>query len=156
MGESNEERLARKKRERAEYLRQEREQEREDAELAKKLDSDPEFAKDFDASFVRGFTSIEDELLDRFAKDKGYSASETAAMKRAVERAKKTARGGFFTAPNPEEAEKILMSNRGIREMRKSKEDKSCFIAGLLMVAFFGSAIAATLYGAAEALAALR
>jgi hypothetical protein len=151
MSESNEDRLARKKRERAEYLKQERE----DAALAKKLDSDPEFAKSFDESFVRGFTSAEDELLDKFAKDKGYSRSETEAMKRTVARARKTAKGGFFTAPDPAEAEKILMSNRGIREMRKSKEDKSCFIAGLLMLAFFGSTISAALYGAAEIVSAL-
>jgi hypothetical protein len=149
MSESNEDRLARKKRERAEYLKQERE----DAALAKKLDSDPEFAKSFDESFVRGFTSAEDELLDKFAKDKGYSRSETEAMKRTVARARKTAKGGFFTAPDPAEAEKILMSNRGIREMRKSK--KGCGVIAVLLLGIGGSAIGAALYGAAEIVSAL-
>src|SRR5688500_86301 len=138
MGESHDERMARKKRERAEFLKQERE----DAELAKRLDNDPEFAKNFDESFVRGFTSAEDELLDKFAKDKGYSKSETEAMKRTVKKARETAKGGFFTAPDPAEAERILMSNRGIREMRKAK--KGCAVITVLLLGIGGSAIGAT------------
>lgn len=145
MGESNDERIARKKRERAEFLAQQKA----DEELAKKLDNDPDFAKDFDDSFVKGFTGFEDDLLKKIADDKGMSASERRDMERAAERARKAMRGGFLSAPKPEEAEKIIMSNRGLREARKRQQGKGCAVVALL---FLGSAATAvgTLWAATE------
>lgn len=151
MSESNDERLDRKKRERREYLKQQAE----DKALADKLDNDPQFAKDFDESFVRGFTGIEDDVVKKFAEAQGYSKAEIEAMHRTVKRARQAAKGGFLSSGNPEEAEKILMSNRGIREMRKSKEDKSCFIASILLLMILGSTVGAALWGAVEIVSAL-
>lgn len=129
-------------------------QEAEDEALAKKLDSDPQFAKDFDDSFVRGLSSIDDELIERFAQKKGYSASETEAMKAAARRAAKAMKGGFFSAPRPEEANEIIMGNRGMREMKKAK-GKGCAVVALLMVTVSGATTAAIIWGAVEAIAAV-
>lgn len=149
MGESNDERIARKKRERQEYLKQQAAQEKADAELAARLDSDPEFAEQFDDSFERNLKKFDDEFLRSFAKDKGYSKSETQAMLDAAERAKKAMRGGWFSERDPVKAEKIIMSNRGMRELKKAKKGKGCAVVGLL---FLGSIVTAigTLWAAAE------
>jgi VIT1/CCC1 family predicted Fe2+/Mn2+ transporter len=151
VSESHNERMARRKRERAEHLRQVAD----DAALAEKLNNDPEFAKDFDESFVKGFTGMEDDIIENFAKEQGYSKDEKEAMRRTVKRARQTAKGGFLTSGDPAKAEEILMSNRGIREMRKQKSEKSCFLAALVLLAFLGSTVGAAVWGAAGALAAV-
>jgi hypothetical protein len=130
-------------------VRRRLEQEAADEELARKLDSDPEFAKDFDKSFERQLGELNTEFLNKFAQDKGYSKSETEAMKRAVEKARRTAQGGWFSPGNPAEAEKILMSNRGIREARKSK-GKGCAVIALLIFGGSAATSVGTIWAAAE------
>lgn len=151
MGESHDERIARKKRERAEYLKQEKE----DAELAARLDSDPEFAENFDDSFERNLNKFDDEFLRKFAKEKGYSKSETEAMIQAAERARRAMTGGWFSSKDPVKAEKIIMSNRGMRELKQSKEDKSCFLFALVLLSGGTATLLGLIYGAIEAVAAV-
>lgn len=153
MGESNNERLARKKRERAEYLKRQAEQEKADAELAARLDSDPEFAEQFDDSFVRNLHKFDDEFLDKFARDKGFSTSEAEAMKKAAHEAMKKLKGGFFSRADPAAAEAIVNNNKGLRALKKKK--KGCAVIAVLLLGIGGSAISAAVYGAAEALAAV-
>lgn len=146
MGESHDERMARKKRERAEYLKQEKE----DAELAARLDSDPEFAEQFDASFERQLKAMDEEFLDSWAKQKGYSESETKAMKKAARRAQDAMRGGWLSSADPAEAARIVENNPGLRALKKSKEDKSCFLFALVILAGSGATSAALIWGAVE------
>jgi hypothetical protein len=155
MGESNDERIARKKRERQEYLKQQAAQEKADAELAARLDSDPEFAEQFDDSFERNLSKFDEEFMRKFAKDKGYSKAETQAMLDAAERAKKAMRGGWFSERDPVKAEKIIMSNRGMRELKQSKKDKSCFLFALVILAGSGATSVGLIWGAVEMLSRL-
>jgi hypothetical protein len=151
MGESNDERIARKKRERAEFLKQEKE----DAELAARLDSDPEFAEQFDDSFERLVVKTDDEFMRKFAKEKGYSKSETEAMIRAAEKARKAMTGGWFGSQDPKKAAEIIDGNKGLRAMKKDKEEKSCFLALLVLASGGLLTFAAMIYGAAQAIASV-
>jgi hypothetical protein len=146
MGESHDERMARKKRERAEYLKQQKA----DKDLAKRLDSDPEFAEQFDDSFERNLEKFDDEFLRHFAKNKGYSKSETEAMIKAAERAKKAMSGGWFGSKDPVKAASIVEGNKALRAMKKEKKKKSCFLAALVILAGSGAMSAAMIWGAVE------
>lgn len=153
MGESNDDRIARKKRERQEYLKRQAEEEKADAELAARLDSDPEFAEQFDDSFVRNLHKFDDEFLDKFARDKGFSKSEAEAMKKAAHEAMKKLKGGFFSRADPAAAEAIVENNKGLRALKKAK--KGCAVVGLLLLVIGSSSLAAAVYGAVEAIASV-
>ncbi len=146
MGESNDERLARKKRERAEFLKQEKE----DAELAARLDSDPEFAEQFDDSFERLIAKTDDELMRKYAKDKGYSKADTEAMIRAVNKARKAMTGGWFGSRDPEKAAEIVSRDKILREFKKEKSNKSCFLVLLVLVSGGVTTLAGMAYGVAQ------
>lgn len=125
-----------------------------DEALARKLDADPDFAKDFDESFARGFKGFENDLLNKIADDKGMSASERDAMMKAAERARKAAQGGFLTKPDPAKAEKIIMGNRGLREAKK-RSGKGCAVLALVLTSGGLAALAGLTYAASEIIRAV-
>jgi hypothetical protein len=130
-------------------VRRRLEQEAADEELAKKLDSDPDFAADFDKIEKKLLRDLEDGTLNKIAREKNMSDSEKAAMMRAAERARAAAKGGLFRSPDPAKAEKIIMSNRGLREARKHQQGKGCVVVALLFLGSSATAVG-TLWAAAE------
>lgn len=72
-------------------------------------------------------TSDYDKIIKAVGQAEGFSADEIAAMQKAGRLARKELRRG-----NVDKAEKIVMSNRGLKEVRKSKKDKGCAVLGLL------------------------
>lgn len=128
--------------------------------LEEAAERDPGVAKWLDDDLERGF----EEILGMNSKDlqKALSASieglTSAELDQALEdarRARKALEGGWFSKGDRKRAEKILMSNGKIKELGKKRGEKSCFIAGLLLVAFFGSAFAGVIWGAVEIVSAV-
>lgn len=108
--------------------------------LAEAADNDPAVAKWLDDDFDKGMTDLfggTSPAAYRKALEQaipGITDKDVEAAQKAIKEARKAAEGGFFRSPNPQEAERILMSVRGIREVKKQKESKSCFIAALVLL----------------------
>lgn len=125
-------------------------QEAADEALAKKLDSDPEFAKNFDDSFVRGFRGLEDDIIGQAAKDLGYSDAQIQKALQTAQKARKTAAGGFFTNANPEKANEMIKENLVLRNVVKAKSEKSCFLFALVILAGSGATSIAIVWAAVD------
>lgn len=128
--------------------------------LAEAADAYPDVAKWLDDDFDKGFGEIigmsPEKLREELRKAiPDVSERDIREAQQAIVDAKKAAKGGWLNKPNPLEAERILMGVRGIREVKARKEEKSCFLA-LLLVVSGGLATAVGLaYGAAQAVAAV-
>lgn len=90
-----------------------------------------------------------DAIVRAVGASEGYSAKEIKEMEQAAKLAKKQLKSN-----HPREAEKIIMSNRGLREVRKRK-GKGCAVIAILLLAVGGSTFGAAIYGAAELIGAL-
>lgn len=145
MGESNDERIARKKRERAEYLKQQKA----DEVIARKLDSDPEFAKNFDDSFVIGFRGLEDDVIGKAAKELGFSDKEIQKALDDAAKARKKAKGGFMTNADPEAANKLIRDNVVLNKVVKQK-GKGCAVVALLFLSSATVSIGGTVWVVGE------
>lgn len=128
--------------------------------LAQAADADPAVAKWLDDDLDQGFQEIlgmsPDKLqaeLSRAIPD--ISKEDIRAAQEALADARKAAKGGFFSSPNPQEAERILMGVRGIREVKKAKENKSCFLFALVLLSGGLVTLAGLVYGAVEAIASI-
>jgi hypothetical protein len=147
MGESNDERIARKKRERAEFLKQEAA----DAAMAAKLDKDPEFAKTVDDVFVTGFRGLEDDIIGKAAKELGFNDKQIQKALEDAQRARKVAKGGFLTNADPEKAAKIVEDNLVLNRIVQ-KKSKGCAIVGLLFLGSSATAVGGIIWAAGEVL----
>lgn len=128
--------------------------------LAEAADNDAAVAKWLDDDFEKGFGDIigmsTGKLRDQLDKAvPGISEQEVREAQRAIAEAKRALDGGWLSKPNPKEAERILMGVRGIRELKKSKSEKSCFIAALLLLTGSGATVCGLIYGATEVVSAL-
>jgi hypothetical protein len=146
-GESNEDRLARKKRERQEYLRRQRE-----AEAAEQEALDAYNAKE-DAELEDFFRENFGAELDELQRDvhKGLGGDE--GIDRILGEIKKQSKKG-----NSRKASRIAKQNKAkIRkaaaEVKKNK--KGCVVVTLIGLAVGVTSLGAMVYGAAEALASI-
>jgi len=125
--------------------------------LAEAADKDPAVAKWLDDDFDQGMTEImgmSPTQLQRELNDAlpGITSAEVREAQKAIRDAKAAAKGGWLSSPNPAKAEKILMSNRGIKEVRR-KKGKGCAVIAVLLLTIGGSTVAAAIYGAVEIIA---
>lgn len=132
-------------------------QEAADEELAKLLDSDPDFAADFDKAEANLLRDVENGALHKIAREKKMSPQEEADMMAAADRARKAMKGGLFTSPNPEKAEQIIMSNRGLREARQrgKKSRNGCLKVVIPLFVLSASVAATSVWGAVELVSAV-
>lgn len=72
-------------------------------------------------------TSDYDAIVRSIGKGEGFSDDDIKAMQKAAKLAKKELERG-----NVDKAEQIVMSNRGLKEVRKRSNDKGCAVLGLL------------------------
>lgn len=112
------------------------------AQAARDAVMDRAFEKEAAEIFKLSPGEIED-LIGNIPKITDADVREAQA---AIAKAKRAMKGG-----NRAKAEKILMSNRGIKEVRAAKKGKGCTVVALL---FLGSSVTAigTLWAAAEVL----
>lgn len=133
-------------------VRKRLEQEAADEAIARKLDSDPQFAKDFDESFIIGFRGLEDDIIGKAAKDLGYSDAQIQKALGDAQRARKVAKGGFFVNADPAKAEKIIRENAVLNKVVTAKSEKSCFLFALVLLASGGVSIGGTVWAVGELL----
>lgn len=135
-----------------EEVRKRLEREAADEAIAKKLDNDAQFAKDFDASFVQGFRGLEDDIIGKVADELGFSDAQIQKALQDAQKARKLAKGGFLTNADPAAAEKLIKGSKVLSGVMKAKEDKSCFIFALAILAASGATSVGLIWGAAELL----
>lgn len=162
VGESPEERRIRKRRERQEYLKRQAEI---DQYIAEELDKNPEFAKEHDAAFDREFEDLFGvtpydygvKLDHEYLKGQGVSKKDIDEAERIMRQARKTAKGGWFGGGNPKKAAKQLKGNKAVKKVGDAtkKKGKGCAVVGLLILVVGSSSLAAAVYGAAQAIAAV-
>jgi len=143
MGESHDERLARKKRERREYLKRQEEQDKalEEAQLR-----EPQLADYLDWDFERQIKQMTGVSMDEMRKvEAGGNVSERDIdeAQRVIAEAKRAAEGGIFRGKNPKKAEKMIASSRAVKKVgAKAKKSKGCVIAGLVFASSGATSIA--------------
>lgn len=128
--------------------------------LREAAEKDPGVAQWLDDDLDKGFQEILGMTPGKLQEELGkaipdITEKDIREAQKALADARKAAKGGFFSGPNPAEAERILMGVRGIREVRKAKEDKSCFLFALVLLSGGLTTIAGLAYGAVEAIAAI-
>lgn len=128
--------------------------------LREAAEKDPGVARWLDDDLDKGFQEILGMTPKKLQEELGRAIPEitekdTREALAALDQARRAAKGGFFSSPNPAEAERILMGVRGIREVKKSKENKSCFLFALVLFSGALATIAGLVYGAVEAVAAI-
>lgn len=133
-------------------VRRRLEQEAADEALARKLDADPDFAKDFDESFVRGFRGLEDDIIGRTAAELGFSDAQIQKALADAQRARKVAKGGFFVNADPAKAERIIKANKVLHKVVKAKSEKSCFLFALVILAGSGATSVGIVWAAVDLL----
>lgn len=124
--------------------------------LAEAADKDPQLADWLDYDFEKGMKDVlgmsTSELRKNLEKAiPDITDADVNEAQKAIRDAKRAAKGGFFSGPNPKEAERILMSSRGIREVAK-KKSKGCAIIALLMVGGSTATSVGAIWAAAEVL----
>lgn len=145
MGESHDERLARRKRERAEFLKRQKEQ---DEALLEAIEKDPQLADYLDYDFERGIkqvTGVSMSDLSKVQPGEGVSESDVDEAMRVIEQAKRAAEGGVFRAKNPRKAKRLLENSKAVQKIgKKAKKSKGCVIAGLVLASSGATSIAIT------------
>lgn len=128
--------------------------------LANASDNDPAVAKWLDDDLEAGMTEIlgmrPDALqaaLNEAIPD--LSASEVDAALRDARAARKAMEGGWLSGPNPELAANILKGNKNLKGYAKTRGEKSCFIAGVVLLAGAGALVTSAVWGAHEVVSAL-
>jgi hypothetical protein len=128
--------------------------------LAEAADNDPGVAKWLDDDFAAGMTDILGMAPDKLqnALNSAIPDLSRKEIDEAIQDAKaarKALEGGWLSGPDPEKAAKILKGNDNLKGLAKSKTEKSCFIAALVLLAGFGTTAGAVIRGAVEVVSAL-
>jgi hypothetical protein len=149
MGESNDERLARKKRERAEFLKQKAQ----DDALEEAISKDPQLRDYLDWDFDRQIKQLTGISMSEMSKQKpgeGVSQKDIDEAMEVIKRAKKKAEGGWLSSGDPEAAQKMLDSSSAVQKI--GKRNKSCFLAALVLLASGSVSVGGIIWAAAEVL----
>jgi hypothetical protein len=156
MGESHDDRLARKKRERREYLRKQKEQ---DDALQEAIEKDPQLADYIDYDFerqIKQMTGVSMSDMRKVKPGEGVSDADVDEAMEVIAKAKREAEGGVFRAKNPKKAKRTLENSKAVKKVsKKAKKDKGCAVVALLMLTIGGSAFGSLVWGAVEVVSAL-
>jgi hypothetical protein len=146
MGESNDERIARKKRERAEFLRQ---KEQDDA-LEAAINNDPQLKDYLDWDFdrqIKQMTGVSISDVKKLKPGEGVSEKDVAEAMEVIARAKKKAEGGWLSSGDPQAAQEMLDNSPALKKI--AKRSKGCVVVALLFLGSSATAVG-TLWAAAE------
>ena len=159
MSESSKDRLARKKRERAEYLAKQKAQAEQDKALQEAIEKDPQLADYIDYDFerqIKQMTGVSMSDMRKVQPGEGVSESDVDEAMRVIEQAKRAAEGGVFRAKNPKKAKRLLDNSSAVKKVgKKAKKSKGCVIAALLMLTIGGGTFGSLVWGAVEVVSAL-
>lgn len=161
MGESKDERLARRKQERQDYLARQRENAanraleeaaEKDAEVAQWLDDDLDnFVKGYWGVSLAEMSEISSATIDDVTSD------DVDEAQRAIRQAQRQAKGGWFTRGNPEKAAKTLKRSKAVGKVAgaaKKKKD-GCFGCAVFALLALTGVLGSAAWGAVELIAAL-
>jgi len=156
MGESKDERLARKKQERKDFLAEQREHAANRA-LEEASDKDPQVAdwldNDLD-NFVKqnwGVSMAEMSKIENASID-GVTKDDVIEAQRVIRQARREAKGGWFLAGNPRKAAKRLKSSKAVNKVAgaaKKKKD-GCFGCAVVALLMLTGAAGSAIWGAVE------
>jgi hypothetical protein len=148
MGESHDERLARKKRERKEYLKRQEEQ---DKALEEAMAREPQLADYIDYDFerqIKQMTGVSMEEMRRVEAGGNVSESDVDEAMRVIAEAKRAAEGGFLRSKNPKKAEKMIKNSKAVKKVGgAAKKGKGC---ALVILAGSGATSIALVWAAVD------
>lgn len=146
MGESHDERMARKKRERQEFLRQQREAEAAEQEALDRYNAaeDKELADFFQEHFGAELDELQKDVHEILGGDEG--------IERALGEIKRAAKKGKFG-----KAKRIARQNKARFKKAKKEIDKKkgCAVIALLMLTVGSGVLGSAVWGAVELVSAL-
>lgn len=132
-----------------------------DEALAKLADQVPAVGHSMDDDFDKGMTEILGMSASEIQKElnkavPGITDKEVKEAMRDIKAAREAAKGsGWLGKPDPQLAERIMMRNGKISELRKQK-NKGCAVIGVLLLGIGASTVGAAVWGAVEVIGALR
>lgn len=136
-----------------------RERARRDAEIQRRLEDEAaqeERDAKMDDAFMREarqVLGVELDEIEQFARDHADSVVDSDEALRVIAQARKQAKGGWLSSPDPDKANKTLRKSKAVRDVaEQAKKKKGCAVFAVLMLT--GAAWSMT-WGVAELVAAL-
>lgn len=99
---------------------------------------------------------IEVDEIEEYAREHAGDLIDAEEAQRVIQRAKKQAKGGWFTKSNPAKAVKTLKSSKAVRNAaEQAKKEKGCFGCAVFAVLMLTGVTASVTWGVVELVAAL-
>lgn len=105
---------------------------------------------------ARELFGVELEEIEEYARDHADDLIDADEAKRVIKEARKQAKGGWLSSPNPRKAAKTLKGSKAVRDAaEQARKKKGCFLFTVLAgLALAGVAWSAT-WGVVELVAAM-
>jgi len=135
--------------------REQRIQDRLDAEAAQE-DRDAKMDDAFMRE-ARGMFGVELTEIEEFARENADDLIDAGEAQRVIQRARKQARGGWFTRPNKNKAARTLRGSKAVRDAAKQAKKKKdgCLGCAVVTVLTLAGSAGSVVWGAVELVAAL-
>lgn len=104
---------------------------------------------------ARDVFGVELEEIEQYARDHADELIDGAEAHRVIQQARKQAKGGWLTRPNPRKAVKTLRGSKAVRDAAEKSKKDGCFGCAVFAVLMLSGAAWAVTRGVVELVSAL-